>query len=54
MDMFTSYRSLGYERVYLPLCQIADTPFHIQGDDIMIILKIHNKITDFFMILAWV
>ena len=25
-------RPLGYERVYLPLCQVADTPFHIQGD----------------------
>ena len=23
----------GYERVYLPLCKVADTPFHIQGDD---------------------
>ena len=26
-------RPLGYERVYLPLCKVADTPFHIQGDD---------------------
>ena len=26
------YRSHGYERVYLPLCKVADTPFHIQGD----------------------
>ena len=27
---------LGYERVYLPLCKVADTPFHsIQGDDIL-------------------
>ena len=25
------YRPLGYERVYLPLCKVADTPFHIQG-----------------------
>ena len=25
--------SLGYERVYLPLCKVADTPFHIQGDE---------------------
>ena len=25
-------RDLGYERVYLPLCKVADTPFHIQGD----------------------
>ena len=24
-------RPLGYERVYLPLCKVADTPFHIQG-----------------------
>ena len=23
---------IGYERVYLPLCKVADTPFHIQGD----------------------
>ena len=28
------YRPLRYERVYLPLCKVADTPFHIQGDDI--------------------
>ena len=28
------YRPLGYERVYLPLYKVADTPFHIQGDDI--------------------
>ena len=25
-------RLLGYERVYLPLCEVADTPFHIQRD----------------------
>ena len=24
---------LRYERVYLPLCKVADTPFHIQGSD---------------------
>ena len=23
---------IGYERVYLPLYKVADTPFHIQGD----------------------
>ena len=23
------YHPLGYERVYLPLCKVADTPFHI-------------------------
>ena len=28
-----SFRPLGYERVYLPLHKVADTPFHIQGDD---------------------
>ena len=27
------YFPLGYERVYLPLCEKADTPFHIQGDE---------------------
>ena len=26
-------RLLGYERVYLPLYKVADTPFHIQGDE---------------------
>ena len=26
-------RYLGYERVYMPLCKVADRPFHIQGDD---------------------
>ena len=25
---------LGYERVYLPLCKVADTPFHIHGNDV--------------------
>ena len=25
------YRPLGYERVYLPLHKVTDTPFHIQG-----------------------
>ena len=27
-----SDRPLGYERVYLPLYKVADTPFHFQGD----------------------
>ena len=27
-------RPLGYERVYLPLYKVADTPFHIYGDEI--------------------
>ena len=26
-------RHLGCQRVYLPLHKVADTPFHIQGDD---------------------
>ena len=26
-------RPLGYERVYLPLCKVADTPFQVQGDE---------------------
>ena len=30
-----TYRPFGYERVYLPLYKVADTPFHIQGDDII-------------------
>ena len=28
------YRPIGYERVYLTLYKVADTPFHIQGNDI--------------------
>ena len=28
------YRPLGYERVYLRLCKVADAPFHIQGDEL--------------------
>ena len=31
-DTENNYRPPGYERVYLPLCKVADTPFHIQGD----------------------
>ena len=30
-------RLLGYERVYLPLYQVADTPHHIQGDDMYVL-----------------
>ena len=33
-------RPLGYERVYLPQSGryfVADTPFHIQGDDVSIL-----------------
>ena len=27
-------RQLGYERVYQPLCKVADTLFHIKGDEV--------------------
>ena len=30
------YRLLRYERVYVPLCKVAHTPFHIQGGDMLI------------------
>ena len=29
------YRPLWYERVYAPLHEVAHTPFHIQGKDIL-------------------
>ena len=32
MILMRTFRPLGYERVYLPLWKVADTPFHIQGD----------------------
>ena len=32
-------RHLGYERVYLPLYEVADTPFHIQGDELCLLFK---------------
>ena len=32
----TPNRPSGYERVYLPLCEVADTPFHIQGDEMLV------------------
>ena len=35
-----SYRPFGYERVYLPLCKVADTPFHIQGVDMPLSLQV--------------
>ena len=31
-------RPLGYERVYLPLCKVADTPFHTQGAEMMCVI----------------
>ena len=30
-------RHLGYERVYLEPREVADTPFHIQGDDVLLL-----------------
>ena len=34
--MYDTVCPLEYERVYLPLCKVADTPFHIQDDDFMV------------------
>ena len=34
------FRPFGYERVYLPLYKVADTPFHIQGSDFSYITNI--------------
>ena len=31
----SAHHQLGYVRVYLPLCGVADTPFHIQGEHIL-------------------
>ena len=35
----TSSHSLGYERVYMPLQEVADTSFHIQGDVIVLLVS---------------
>ena len=32
--IWRTLRPLDYERVYLPLYKVADTPFHIQGEDL--------------------
>ena len=32
--LMATIRPLGYESVYLPLCEVTDTPFHIQGDEL--------------------
>ena len=38
-------RPIGYEKVYLPLCEVADTPFQIQGVDMsMFMLNRHISI----------
>ena len=31
------------KRVHLPLCKVADAPFHIQGDDLIIIFFLKYK-----------
>ena len=33
--ILSSFRPLGHERVYLPLYKVADTPYYIQGDDLL-------------------
>ena len=30
-------RPFGYEKVYLTLYKVGDTPFHIQKDDVLLI-----------------
>ena len=35
MYIYYAYRHLWYERVYLPLGEVADTPFYIRRDDII-------------------
>ena len=35
-------RHLEYQRVYLPLCKVADTPFHIQGDEISYVVNVYS------------
>ena len=37
-------RVLGYERVYLPLCKVADTPFHIQGDAVCCHAEVNKQL----------
>ena len=53
MDKLYIYRPLAYERVYLPLYKVADTPFHIQGDDICMNAerKPHYVVLDMYIIL---
>ena len=31
-NCLNTYHHIEYERVYLPLCKVTDTPFHIQWD----------------------
>ena len=45
MDSFLAkiYSPLGYERVYLPLCEVADTPFHIPAENLCLLVFINLK-----------
>ena len=36
-------RLLGYERVYMPLYKVVDTPFHNQGQLILIIASLRQN-----------
>ena len=44
------YRPLGYERVYLQFHKVADTPFHIQGDDMSASIQVGPIIN---IIVSW-
>ena len=36
-------RPLGYGRVYLPLCKVADTPFHGQEDEVFATRQVFHQ-----------
>ena len=36
---------LGYERMYLPLCKVADTSFHIQGGALKVVFLEHHLLS---------
>ena len=38
------YSPLEYERVYLPLCKVADTPFHMQGHELYMKWKLSTSL----------
>ena len=40
--LMSTHCLLGHERVYLPLYKVADTPFHIQGEEMMCMLIQRN------------
>ena len=47
--LLRTYRPLGYERVYLPLCKVADTPFYIQGDDTIYAQDILSMLRTYYL-----